>query len=118
MSLQRTSCAGVRRASFAATVDGRPAAVTVGIVDFTSSGQAAAFKAIADTPGGGGILDVATETGQWNGEVPRFENAAYQSKLDGASVRVVQAVWLTGPSTSDDPALTRAAQGALDQPVS
>ncbi|MFD9965419.1 hypothetical protein [Amycolatopsis sp. NPDC058986] len=118
VSLQRTSCAGVRRASFAATVDGRPAAVTVGIVDFTSSGQAAAFKAIADTPGGGGILDVATETGQWNGEVPRFENAAYQSKLDGASVRVVQAVWLTGPSTSDDPALTRAAQGALDQPVS
>ncbi|GAA4531279.1 hypothetical protein [Amycolatopsis samaneae] len=118
VSLQRTSCSAVRRASFAATVDGRAAAVTVGVVDFASPGQAAAFKEIADAPGGGGILDVATETGQWNGEVPRFENAAYQSRLDGASVRLVQAVWLTGPSTSDDPALTRAAKGALDQPLS
>ncbi|MEV7096337.1 hypothetical protein AB0M80_26160 [Amycolatopsis sp. NPDC051045] len=117
-SLQQTSCSGVRRASYAATVDGRAGAVTVGIVEFADTAQAAAFKAVADTPGAGGILDLATETGQWGATpVPRFENAAYASKLDGASVRLVQAVWAPGSSTADDPGLVRAAKAALDLPA-
>ncbi|MET8853179.1 hypothetical protein [Amycolatopsis sp. NPDC004625] len=117
-SLQQTSCSGVQRASYAATIDGRPGAVTVGIVAFPDAAQAAAFKAVADTPGGGGILDLAAETGQWGSTAaPRFENAAYASKLDGSSVRVVQAVWAPGPSTADDPGLVRAAKAALDLPA-
>ncbi|WP_410596243.1 hypothetical protein [Amycolatopsis sp. lyj-23] len=117
-SLQRTSCSGVQRASYAATVDGRSGAVTVGVVAFPDAAQAAAFKAVADTPGGGGILDLATETAQWGATpAPRFENAAYASKLDGSSVRIVQAVWAPGPSTADDPGLARAAKAALDLPA-
>src|SRR6185312_12572792 len=38
-SLQQTSCSGVRRASYAATVDGRPGAVAIGIVDFPDAGH-------------------------------------------------------------------------------
>ncbi|MGW5743968.1 hypothetical protein [Amycolatopsis sp. NPDC003861] len=117
-SLQQTSCSGVKRASYAATIDGRGGAVTVGIVDFPDAAQAAAFKAVADTPGGGGVLDLATETRQWGATpTPRFENAAYASKLDGSSVRLVQAVWVPGPSTADDPGLVRAAKAALDLPA-
>ncbi|WP_158641279.1 hypothetical protein [Amycolatopsis eburnea] len=117
-SLQQTSCSGVRRASYAATVDGRPGAVSVGIVEFPDASQAAAFKAVADTPGGGGILDLATETGKWGDTAPpRFENAAYASKVEGTSVRLVQAVWAPGPSTPDDPGLARAAKAALDLPA-
>ncbi len=117
-SLQQTSCSGVRRASYAANIDGRAAAVTIGIVEFGDAAQAAAFKAVADTPGGGGVLDLATETGKWGPTpAPRFENAAYASKVDGTSVRLVQAVWTPGPSTSDDPGLTRAVQAALDLPA-
>jgi hypothetical protein len=117
-SLQRTSCSGVRRASYAATVDGRAAAVTVGIVEFPDAALAAAFKAITDTPGGGGILDLASETGKWGATPPpRFENAAYTSQVEGTSVRVVQAVWAPGPSTPDDPGLARAAKAALDLPA-
>ncbi|WP_260473786.1 hypothetical protein [Amycolatopsis balhimycina] len=116
-SLQQTSCSGVRRASYAATVDGHAAAVTIGIVEFPDAGHAAAFKAIADTPGGGGILDLAAETGKWGATAPRFENAAYASKLDGTSVRLVLAVWAPGPSTPDDPGLVRAAKAALDLPA-
>jgi hypothetical protein len=116
-SLQHTSCSGVRRASYRAVVDGRDAAVTIGIVEFPDAGQANGFKAVVDTPGGGGVLDLAQETGQWGGAAPRFENAAYASKLDGKSVRVVQAVWLPGPSTPDDPGLVRAAKSALDLPA-
>jgi hypothetical protein len=117
-SLQQTSCSGVRRASYAATVDGRGAAVTVGIVEFPEAAQAASFKAVADTPGGGGILDLASETGKWGATpAPRFENAAYTSRVEGTSVRVVQAVWAPGPSTPDDPGLARAAKAALDLPA-
>ena len=116
-SLQRTSCSGVRRASYRAVVDGRPAAVTIGIVDFPDAGQADDLKAVADTPGGGGVLDLATETGQWGNPGPRFENAAYASKTDGKSARLVQVVWLLGTSTPDDPGLTRAAKAALDLPA-
>lgn len=116
-SLQQTSCSAVKRASFAGSIDGRNAAVTIAVVEFPDAGQATAFKATADTPGGGGILDLATETNQWQGEVPVFEGAAYQSSLDGKSVRLVQVVWVPGPSTPDDPGLVRGAKAALELPV-
>ncbi|WP_340687424.1 hypothetical protein LCL61_15225 [Amycolatopsis coloradensis] len=116
-SLQQTSCSAVKRASFASSIDGRAAAVTIAVVEFPSTDQATAFKATADTPGGGGILDLATETNQWQGEVPVFEGAAYQSSLDGKSVRLVQVVWVPGPSTPDDPGLVRGAKAALELPV-
>jgi hypothetical protein len=113
-SLQRTSCHMVRRGSFVAAIDGRPAAATVAEVEFADGQQAAGFKAVADTPGGGGIIDIATETGKWPGEVPRFDDAAYSSSLDGTKVRLVQVVWLPGPSAPDDSGLTRGAKAALD----
>jgi hypothetical protein len=116
-SLQRTSCNTVRRGSFAVTIDGRPAAATVAVVEFADAQQARDFKTVADTPGGGGIIDIATETGKWPGEVPRFEGAAYGSSLDGMKVRLVQVVWLPGPSTPDDPGLIRGAKAALDLPL-
>ncbi|MEV7552569.1 hypothetical protein AB0N89_23405 [Amycolatopsis sp. NPDC089917] len=116
-SLQQTSCSTVKRASFASSIDGRAAAVTIAVVEFPNAEQAMAFKAAADNPGGGGILDVATETDQWQGDVPVFEGAAYQSSLDGNSVRLVQVVWVPGPSTPDDPGLVRGAKAALELPV-
>lgn len=116
-SLQQTSCSAVRRASYTALVDGRPAAVTVAVVEFPDAGQADRLKQIADNPGGGGILDVATETGKWPSGPPQFDGAAYASKIDGKGVRIVQAVWQPGPSTADDPGLVRAAKGALDLPL-
>ncbi|SDZ42767.1 hypothetical protein SAMN05421504_11652 [Amycolatopsis xylanica] len=116
-SLGRTSCTAVKRGSFAANIDGRQAAATVGIIEFPDAQQATDFKAVADTPGGGGILDLATETGKWTGEAPKFDGAAYASSLDGTSVRLVQVAWLPGPSKPDDPALQRAAKAALDLPI-
>ncbi|WP_199745318.1 hypothetical protein [Amycolatopsis sp. WAC 04182] len=116
-SLQQTSCSAVKRASFAGSIDGRAAAVTIAVVEFPNTQQATAFKATADTPGGGGILDLATETNQWQGDVPVFEGAAYQSGLDGKAVRLVQVVWVPGPSTPDDPGLVRGAKAALELPV-
>jgi hypothetical protein len=117
-SLQRTSCVAVRRGSFSAVIDGRRAAATIAIIEFPNSAQATDFKAVADIPGSGGVLDIATETGKWpREEVPGFENAAYSSGLSGPNVRLVEVVWLAGPSIPDDRDLVRAAKSALDLAV-
>lgn len=116
-SLGRTSCSEVRRGSFEATVDGKKAAVSVAVVSFPDARTADEFRKVADNPGGGGIIDVATEQSKWDGAAPRFEGAAYASALDGKSVRLVQAVWAAGPSTPEDPALARAAKAALTVPL-
>jgi hypothetical protein len=113
-SLQQTSCSEVTRGSFAAMIDGRPAAATVAIVTFGDAKQATDFRAVADTPGGGGILDVGTETGKWTHGTPQFDGAAYASSLGGNSVRLVEVAWYPGLSTPDDPALVSAAKAALD----
>jgi hypothetical protein len=116
-SLQRTSCTQVQRTSFGTTVDGRQVAVTVAVVTFADPATATEFKKAADVPGGGGIVDVATETGKWTGPPPTFAGAAYTSSADGNAVRLVQACWLTGPSTADDAGLVRAAAAALTTPL-
>lgn len=113
-SLQRTSCAEVTRGSFAALVDGRPAAATVAVITFTDAKVATDFRAVADTPGGGGIIDVGSETGKWPRGTPQFDGAAYASSLSGNAVRLVEVAWYPGLSTPDDPALVRAAKAALD----
>jgi hypothetical protein len=115
-SLQETSCTTVRRASFDADIGGRQAAVTVAVIGFADAGQAATFKKVADVPGGGGITDIASETGKWPAP-PVFERAAYTSAGTGSEIRLVQAAWLQGPSTPDDPALVSAAREALTLPV-
>ncbi|SFI89466.1 hypothetical protein [Amycolatopsis sacchari] len=112
VSLQRSGCVDLRRASFEATVDGKPAAVSVAVVAFPDSAKAKAFKKAADTPGGGSVTDLATETGKWS-RTPHFDAAAYVSAADGTAVRLVLAAWFDQPSTADDPGLLRAANAAL-----
>ncbi|GAB2976429.1 hypothetical protein LWP59_31105 [Amycolatopsis acidiphila] len=108
-SLQRTACVTMRRGSFEATVDGRLAAVSIAMVTFADSTAASAFKKAADTPGGGGVTDLAGETGKW-ARTPHFDGtAAYVSAASGTEVRLVLAAWFDQPSTADDPSLLRAA---------
>ncbi|WP_115944662.1 hypothetical protein [Amycolatopsis thermalba] len=115
--LQAGGCAGMERGSFEATVDGRVVAVSVAVLTFGSDEQAAAFKQLADTPGSGGITDLATETHQWPRE-PDTAGAAYQSAISGAAVRLVLAAYLDGQSSPEDPVLLRAAGAALGVRIS
>jgi len=115
--LQTTDCDTLRRGSFETEVGGRPVAVSVAVATFAAAETATSFKEVADTPGGGTIADLATAIGQWPAGPPRFEMTAYASSATQASVRLVQACWLEGPSTPDDPLLARAAAAALRVPV-
>ncbi|HET6503602.1 MAG TPA: hypothetical protein VFG87_22865 [Amycolatopsis sp.] len=116
-SLQQAPCATMRRASFETSVDGRPVAVSIAVVYFGDETTATAFQNTADTPGGGGMNDLASETGKWPRPVS-FAGAAYASALTGTAVRLVQAVWFDGTSSPSDPALAQVAHSALNVQLS
>jgi hypothetical protein len=111
-SLQRTGCVTMERGSFEATVDGKPAAVSITEITFADAATAVAFKKVADNPGGGEVTDLAAETGKWP-RAPRFDGAAYISAGSGTTVRLALAAWFDQPSTATDPALLRAARAGL-----
>ncbi|NIH79211.1 hypothetical protein [Amycolatopsis viridis] len=115
--LQAGGCAGMERGSFEATVNGRAVVVSVAVLTFGSDEQAAAFKQLADTPGSGGITDLATETHRWPRE-PDLAGAAYQSAVSGKAVRLVLAAYPGGRSAPDDPTLLRVAGAALGVRIS
>lgn len=118
MSLQKAPCATMRRASFEGTVDGKEVAISVAIVTFRDTATASAFKTAADTPGGGGITDIAGETRKWP-RPPRLDGtAAYVSVVRGAEVRLALAAWFDQPSRADDPALVRAAEAGSSAKIS
>ncbi|HKS48854.1 MAG TPA: hypothetical protein VJT49_27845 [Amycolatopsis sp.] len=116
-SLQRHPCTMMARGSFETTVGSRPVAVSIATIYFGDETAASAFKKTADTPGGGGITDPATETGKWP-RSPKFDGAAYVSSLAGTAVRLVLAAWFDGPSSAGDPGLAQAATAALNVQLS
>ncbi|HVW41859.1 MAG TPA: hypothetical protein VHC18_10980 [Amycolatopsis sp.] len=116
-SLLSTGCVAIRRGSYEATVQNRPAAVTLAVITFANEDAASAFKQVVDTPGGGGMADLATETGKW-AHTPSFDGAAYVSTTQGTVVRLVLAAWLDGRSSSMDPGLLNLARAAAAMPLS
>ncbi|MBK1786705.1 hypothetical protein [Prauserella cavernicola] len=117
VALQDLGCTGIRRASFDTTADGTAIAVSVAALEFSDEAAAQDFLRLADTPGSGTIIDLATENTSWPGAAPSFANAAYAGSLDGSTVRLVLTCVLDGPSRPDDPRLAEAAKAALQLPV-
>lgn len=112
-SLQRTPCTMMRRGSFESSIDGRAVAVSIAVIYFNDEATASAFKTTADTAGGGGIGDLATETGKWP-RTPQFAGAAYTSSVTSTAVRLVLATWLDEASSAADPGLNQVGHAALN----
>ncbi|NKQ56997.1 hypothetical protein HFP15_29425 [Amycolatopsis sp. K13G38] len=110
-SLQRSGCVAIKRGSYEATTDGKPAAVAIAVITFANEETAREFKKVADEPGGGGIADIASETGKWPRK-PDFDGAAYVSAVQGGVVRLVLVAWFDEASSSSDPGLMRTAHAA------
>src|SRR5436305_177809 len=82
------------------------------------SAMADDLEKLAGKTGSGAITDVSTEGVAWpDGGKPFFESAAYASGREGASVKLVQAVWMDQPSAPDDVVLRSLATKALQLPV-
>jgi hypothetical protein len=112
-SLQRAACTMMRRGSFESSADGHAVAVSIAVLYFNDEATASAFKNTADTAGGGGLGDLASETGKWP-RTPQFAGAAYASSVTSTAVRLVLATWLDGASSAGDPALNQVGHAALN----
>ena len=116
-SLQRVACTMMRRGSFETSSGGRPVAVSIAVVYFGDETAASTFRTAADTPGGGGVTDVATETRKWT-RTPQFAGAPHATSITGTAVRLVLATWFDGTSSASDPTLVQLAHLALSVQVS
>ncbi|MFC4858386.1 hypothetical protein [Actinophytocola glycyrrhizae] len=113
--LERNRCSELVRARYESTSDGKRAAVLVSVLRFPQTVLAGELNAVADKPGSGAIADASTEGEPWPGKAkPFFESAAFASGREGNSLKLVQAVWIGEPSTTDDEDLTRIATSALE----
>lgn len=114
--LEQHGCDRLLRARYVVTVNGKQAAVLLGVLVFPDDGTAASFKTVADTPGSGTVLDPAVQGKPWpEGLKPNFDSAGYASKAAGNSVVVAQATWLQG-ARPDDEALGALARRATQLP--
>lgn len=116
-SLERVPCSGMHLGSYLAELNGKRAAVSIAVIRFATSEQAAQLKRLADTPGTGGTVDLASETGDWSDEEPNFDNATYRSEATGGKVRIVRAAWLDDITQPHDKLLARIAETAYQVPV-
>ncbi|MFL6145476.1 MAG: hypothetical protein ACJ72N_26895 [Labedaea sp.] len=117
--LQSNKCAELIRLRFESTIDRRKAAVLVAVVRFADPASATELRQVADTQGGGAIIDLAEEGTGWpDGGQPAFASAPQASGREGDSVKLVQAAWLDRPSTPDDTALRDLAARGLQLSVS
>jgi hypothetical protein len=117
--LERNRCSELVRARYESTSDGKRAAVLVAVLRFPETVLAGELNAVADKPGSGAIADASTEGEPWPGKSkPFFESAAFASGREGNSLKLVQAVWIGEPSTTEDTALTKIASSALEIQVS
>lgn len=113
--LERNRCSELVRARYESTSDGKRAAVLVAVLRFPETVLAGELNAVADKPGSGAIADASTEGEPWPGKSkPFFESAAFASGREGNSLKLVQAVWIGEPSTTDDTTLTKIANSALE----
>ncbi|MER7011549.1 hypothetical protein ABT324_09000 [Saccharopolyspora sp. NPDC000359] len=110
---EQRPCRKLTRAVFETQVEGRPAAVSVAIVELPDEQSARELRNLASEAGTGGITDLVAEGRGWPGGPDGFDDAAQVAQQSGAEVRIVQTVWRHRSSNPDDVALRALAERAL-----
>lgn len=96
------ACTSLTRLVFDTEASERRAAVAVADVELTDEASAEALRELLDLAGTGGITDLIAEGHRWPQGPRGFDDAALSVQRTGNQVRVVQAVWSSGSSDSDD----------------
>lgn len=107
---EREPCTGLSRQVFTTTAGGRPAAVSVAVVELSAESGASGLRELAAEPGTGGPSPLAVEGVRWDG-------AAQAVQQDGSRVRIVRAARAAGASTPDDLLLRVLAERGLQLDV-
>ncbi|WP_243789375.1 hypothetical protein [Saccharopolyspora gloriosae] len=106
---QRHPCVALSRQVFDSAAAGRTATVSLAVVDLGDATPARNLRELLNTPGSGGVADLAAEPGVPGG----FDGSAQAVQQTGSRVRIVQAAWATGKSDPDDVALRVLAERGL-----
>jgi len=107
-----TPCTGLDRALYTSTADGRPAVVSVAIVQMPNERAATDLKKIVDTSGTGNVSDLLRAGVRVPGGPDSLTDAGYASGRDGSTVVIVEADF-ADPAVKDDAALERVSTAAL-----
>ncbi|MDA3629522.1 hypothetical protein OU415_29125 [Saccharopolyspora sp. WRP15-2] len=110
---EQRPCRNLTRAVFDTEVSGRPAAVSVTIVELPDEQAAGELRALADEPGTGGVTDLVAEGRGWPGGPESFDNAAQVVQQSGNEVRIVQTIWRHRDSSPEDVGLRALAERGL-----
>jgi hypothetical protein len=110
-------CRVLRRAQYETTVDGRRAAIAVAELGLPDGPSAQEIHGVVAAVGSGGVTPLVKEGKTWQGGPRSFDRAAFASTVKGSQVRIAQAVWAEGESTTSDPALKALAEKGLRLPA-
>jgi hypothetical protein len=116
--LQAHRCTQLVRTRYETAVGKDAVAVLVADLTFADAVTAVEFLKLADTTGVGSVSDLSADGTPWpDGRKPIFDSAAYKTRQTDLRVRIVQAVWLDKPASSEDPVLLTSADRALKLPA-
>ncbi|GAA0532886.1 hypothetical protein GCM10011581_17640 [Saccharopolyspora subtropica] len=110
---EQRECRSLTRAVFETQVSGRPAAVSVAVVELPDRQAATELRGLLDSAGTGGITDLVAEGRGWPGGPDGFDNAAQVVEQNGNRLRIVQTVWRQRSSTPGDVGLRALAERGL-----
>jgi len=108
---------GLSRSLYQTTVAGQPVAVAVAVLTFPDPTSASAFVTVANTPGSGSVTDLVAGGKGYPGGPKSFNNAAYSVTAQGASVRLIEVVWVARASDPNDAQLAKVATEAVALPA-
>nr|WP_275585918.1 hypothetical protein [Geodermatophilus sabuli] len=112
-----TECAGLARALYSTDVEGRPAVVSVSVVDMGDAAGARALRALTDRNGSGNVSDLLREGVRYAGGPEQLSGAEYASAVSGSRVTIVEAAWSAAGDAGSTADLDAVAGVSLVLPV-
>jgi hypothetical protein len=109
----KTPCSSVHRLLATTKQGGRTVVIAANEVTFDTAAQAARYLALVNSDGTGNISDLLREGVGFPGAPSKLPEAAFASRQSGSQVWVAEAGYVTGSSSTADPALKAIAERGI-----
>jgi len=110
----KTPCSSVHRLLATTTQGSRTVVIASNVVTFDTASQAARYLALVNSDGTGNISDLLREGVGFPGAPSKLPDAAFASRQSGSQVWVAEAAYLTGSSSTSDPAVKAIAEKGIE----
>lgn len=109
----KTPCSSVHRLLATTKQGGRTVVIAANEVTFDTTAQASRYLALVNSDGTGNISDLLREGVGFPGAPSKLPDAAFASRQSGSQVWVAEAAYLSGSSSTSDPALKAIAEKGI-----